>query len=212
MTSILNDEQFKGLEKDFPFLSRARINGALENLDYVVVDIETTGLEATKREIIEVAAIKGRGQTVIDGFESSIMPEKPIPREIENLTGINQEMVEGSPTAAKVLKDFIDFAGNSVLIAHYADFDMGFLKHHSKKELNHEIRNGILCTVKLSRALLPGLYNHKLHTIAGHFNLPISNRHRAMGDAEITFNVWNKLVELMKTKNINTYEEALKLM
>lgn len=198
---ILKDEQFQKLAKEYRYLSRARGDN-LDQIGYVIVDIETTGLEPTQSELTEIGAIRSTGKELKDVFSSLIKTKKPIPAEITRLTGIDDEMVRDFPPAAEVLAKFVEFAGSSMLVAHNVDFDIPFLKHHLKIENDKELPNSTVCTVKLSRYLLPQLPNHKLHTVASHFGLVVANRHRAMGDAELTFQVWTKFIDLLKEQGI----------
>ena len=199
---ITQDKEFKELEKEYKFLARAR-GDSLESLSYVILDIETTGLEPTLEEITEVGAIKTKGPELQNMFSSLIKPNKSISPEITRITGIDDEMVKDAPTAQKVLSKFHEFIGESILVAHNASFDMGFIKHHLKQLNNLEINNSIVCTVKIARYLLPNLHNHKLHTVGSHFGFEIKNRHRAMGDAELTYQIWTKFIDLLKEKGIN---------
>ncbi|MCX5748679.1 MAG: 3'-5' exonuclease [Candidatus Saganbacteria bacterium] len=212
MSDLLKDKEFIELEKKFPFLSRYRQENEIDKLPYIIVDIETTGLDPASSEIIEIGAIKTAGPVEKDVFTTLIKPTGPIPPEIERLTGISQDMVEGKPGIKQVLQDFIDFAGSSIIVAHNSDFDLGFLKYHIRKELEKEFTNRVACTVKVSRTIVPGLRNYKLHTVAEHMGIEVRNRHRAMGDSEITFKVWNKLVELMMQKDMTTFHEIEKIM
>lgn len=211
IADLFKDNQFKELEKEYKFLSRAR-GETLDNSDYVIFDIETTGLEPTTNEITEIGALKIQGTELKNMFSSLIKPKKPISAEITRLTGIDDKMVKDAPTINTVLPQFMDFIGNSVLIAHNADFDVSFIKEQLKKLNNEELPNSVLCTVKLSRFLLPQLRNHKLHTVAAHFCFKVENRHRAIGDAELTFQVWTKFLPLLKEKKINSKGELDALM
>lgn len=208
----MKDKEFIELEKKFPILSKFRHGKELDKLNYVILDIETTGLEPASREIIEIGAIKTEGTEAKDVFTTLIKPLSPIPPEIERLTGISQDMVEGKPSVKEALKDLLDFAHDSVIVAHNSDFDLGFIKHHLLKELKKELPNRIACTVKVSRAVVPGLQNYKLHTVARHFGIPVENRHRAMGDSEITYHVWRKLVGMMMEKGLTTFDEIERMM
>lgn len=207
MSDLLKDKEFIELEKKFPILSKFRDKHELDKLPYIILDIETTGLEPTQKEIIEIGAIKTEGPVAKDVFTTLIKPLSPIPPEIEHLTGISQQMVEGKPGIKEALQGFLDFTGDSIIVAHNSDFDLGFIKHHLLKELKKELPNKIACTVKVSRAVLPGLRNYKLHTVAEHLGIPVLNRHRAMGDAEITYHVWNSLIGICIDKKITTLDE-----
>jgi DNA polymerase-3 subunit alpha (Gram-positive type) len=205
MTDIIKDEEFIKLEKEFKFLSRARSRlGELENLSYSIVDIETTGLNPGTDEIIEIGAIKIENREIKDIFNKLVRPEKQVPENITNLTGITQDMVAGEFPIKPVISQFVNFIGNCIIVAHNAEFDTSFLKNSMKKWLNSDMDNLIVCTVLISRDILPNLDNHKLHTVAKYFGLEISNRHRAIGDAELTYQIWLHLLQKLKERNILT--------
>jgi DNA polymerase-3 subunit alpha (Gram-positive type) len=203
IADLLRDKEFNELEKEYKFLSRARGDG-LEKLEFVIFDCETTGLEPDQAELTEIGAFKVLKNEVSSIFSSLIKTKNPIPPEITQLTGIDDTMVKDFPPAKEIIQKFLEFIGDSILIAHNADFDMAFLRHHAKQLLNVEIKNDVICTVKLARFLLPQLPNHKLHTVGEHFKLKTDNRHRAIGDVELTYMIWQKFVPLLKAKNINT--------
>lgn len=200
---MLQDQEFVRLAQEYKFLRRFLSEG-LEALTYVIVDIETTGLSPDTHEITEIGALKVQGSEIKDVFSRLIKPKLPIPAEITRLTGIDDEMVKDAPDESEVLLQFLEFIGpDTVLVAHNVDFDLGFIKKHLAFVTEKEIRNLAVCTVKLSKFLLPALANHKLHTVAGHFHFEIANRHRAMGDVELTFQVWSKFIQLLKERHIN---------
>ncbi|MDI6732048.1 MAG: 3'-5' exonuclease [Candidatus Margulisbacteria bacterium] len=201
LVDLLKDQQFQQLEKEYKFLARAR-GATLDDLEFVIVDIETTGLEPALFEMTEIAAMKVAGKELKDIYSSLIKPKYPIPVEITRLTGIDAETVKDAPAAESVLKRFVEFAKDAVLVAHNSEFDIPFIKHHLKKNLNLELTNQTICTVKLARRFLPQLANHKLHTVAAHFGINIQNRHRAMGDVELTFQVWEHFLPILKDQGI----------
>ncbi len=201
IADLLKNKEFQELEKEYKFLSRAR-GEDIDKLTYVVFDVETTGLEPTLHELTEIGALKTMGKEVKDLFSSLIKPKYPITPEITRITGIDDEMVKASPPAEKVLAKFLNFIDDCILVAHNADFDLSFIKHHAKKLLDKELNNQAVCTVKLARYLLPSLVNHKLHTVAAHFGFKIENRHRAVGDSELTYQVFTKFIGLLKEKEI----------
>ncbi len=203
---LIRDKKFQELEKEYKFLSRAR-GETLEMLDYVVFDIETTGLEPTQHEITEIGALKLKGNEVQGVFSSLVRPRNPIPSEITRFTGIDDEMVEASPSIREVLPRFIEFAGDAFLIAHNAEFDVAFIKQNLKRYLDKDLPNSIICTVKISRYLFPDLENHKLHTVAGHLGIPVDNRHRAMGDTEATYQIWTRALPLLREKGVSSKRE-----
>lgn len=192
---------------DHPFFSRYKESGTLANTGYVIVDIETTGLEPEKSEIIEIGALKTEGPKETDVYTTLIDPKCDIPEKIVSITGISREMTLGKPDIKKALSDFLDFSAGKVLVAHNIDFDIPFLRYHADKHLKRPLNNKTICTLKISRVLFPQLKNHKLPTLAGHLGVPALNAHRAMGDVETTFHVWNKLVEMLAVKGIKTVDE-----
>lgn len=203
MTDLLRDEDFIKLEKEFRFLSRARsIQGGLDDLTYVIVDLETTGLDPSSDEIIEIGAIKVQGREVKDIFNKLVKPEKVVPDNIVGITGITAEMLDNELPVKPVLSQFSSFIGNSTLIAHNSDFDVSFLRVNFKKWLNADINNPVVCTLLIARDILPNLENHKLHTVAKYFGIEVANRHRAIGDAEITYQIWLKFIDKLKGRNI----------
>ncbi|MCX5750611.1 MAG: 3'-5' exonuclease [Candidatus Saganbacteria bacterium] len=206
---------FKKLEKDYPFLRHAKGDeneDALEKGHYSIIDIETTGLEPSIYEIIEIAALRVENNDIKDIFNTLITPSKEITQEIEHLTGISNQMVSGYPTIEKVLPRFLDFIGNSILIAHNTDFDVTFLNTHIKKHLDRNLENLSICTLKISRKFLPGLSRHKLHSVADYYKVPTPLLHRALADAEITYQIWLKLIETIKKSKILTVKELLKVL
>jgi DNA polymerase-3 subunit alpha (Gram-positive type) len=154
--------------------------------------------------LTEIGALKIKGKELIEIFSRLIRPRRPISAEITRLTGIDNEMVKNSPGAEAVLPEFFKFIDSSILIAHNTDFDIPFIKHHIKQLTGEDLNNDAVCTVKLARFLLPNLKNHKLHTVASHFGFPVANRHRAMGDAELTYQIWLKFMDLLREKEIKS--------
>jgi DNA polymerase III epsilon subunit family exonuclease len=208
----LNGE-FQQLEEKFPFLRHARERfWGLRGLDCVVVDIETTGLEPVSNEIIEVAALKVEKGEIADVFNRLIRVEKPLPAEIINLTGITDEMLAEGGDKVEVLRALLAFVEDRPLIAHNAEFDLPFLNHHLDLALGKKLANRQICTLKLSRKIVPGLPSYRLGKLADHFAIPAPVVHRAHGDVEITFNLWLKLVGLLEQKGITTLENLLSLV
>ncbi|MFH1542829.1 MAG: 3'-5' exonuclease [bacterium] len=201
VADLVNDKEFQELAKEYKFLNRVK-GDPLGSLEYVILDIETTGLEPIENEITEIGAIKAKGTELIDVFSSLVRPLLPIPPKITELTGIDDDLVKEAPPIKQVMNRFMDFIGeDTILVAHNASFDLSFIKHHLKKATNKDLKNSIVCTVKLARHLLPKLPNHKLHTVGSHFGFETKNRHRAMGDAELTFLVWQKFLPLLNLTN-----------
>ena len=169
----------------------------------MIVDIETTGLSRHRHKITEISAIKFQNGKVVDEFTTLINPERPISKFITKLTGIDNEMVKDAPLIQDIIQDFHNFTKDSHFVAHNATFDFNFLNHATKKHLNEEMKNNILCTCKLARRLLPELPNKKLGTVCEHFEINNEQAHRAKGDALATTRILKKFLELTKAEEIS---------
>lgn len=174
--------------------------------EFVVFDIETTGLNCSNDEIIEIGAVKIKNFNIIDTFSSLIKPNRDISDEITNLTGITKEMLDDKPSIEKVLPDFLNFVGDCPVVAHNAKFDTSFIKHYSKKlKLNFD--NTIIDTLLLSRWLLTDLKKHKLNIVAQHLGISLENHHRAVDDATATAHIFIKFLYMLKERNAsNLYD------
>jgi DNA polymerase III epsilon subunit family exonuclease len=171
-------------------------SGLLEELDFVVVDIEATGAKMPPNRIIELGAYRIRGGRIVDDFVTLVNPEIPIPRFVMSLTGISNEMVRDAPLFAAVAPKWLEFVADAVLIAHNAPFDTNFINHEiSRVYPGHRMINPHLCTVTLSRRAVPGLANYRLDTVSEHFSIPIVDRHRAGSDALATAEVFIRILE-----------------
>ncbi|OYD09479.1 PolC-type DNA polymerase III [Paludifilum halophilum] len=162
------------------------VNRELKEDTYVVFDVETTGLSAVHDEIIELAAVKVKGGEVVDRFESFVNPHRKLTAMITELTSITDDMVEDAPDLKDVLPKFLAFAGDSVLVAHNARFDMGFLQMGAKKIGEQPVTNPVLDTLELGRVLYPQMKNHRLNTLCKKFDIDLEQHHRAIYDAEAT--------------------------
>jgi DNA polymerase-3 subunit alpha (Gram-positive type) len=153
---------------------------------YVVFDVETTGLSAVYDTIIELAAVKIRDGEIIDRFESFANPHHRLSATTINLTGITDDMVRSAPEIADVLHQFHTWAEDSILVAHNASFDMGFLNVGYKKIGIGKAVNPVVDTLELGRFLYPDMKNHRLNTLAKKFDIELTQHHRAIYDAEAT--------------------------
>ena len=168
----------------------------LDELEYVVVDIEATGAKMPPNRIMELGAYRIRGRKIVDSFLTLVNPEISIPRFVQALTGISNEMVKQAPLFAEVAPRWLEFVQDAVLIAHNAPFDTSFLNHEiSRVYPGHRMVNPHLCTVLLSRRTVPGLINYRLDTVADHFSIPIFDRHRAGSDALATAEVFLRILD-----------------
>ena len=163
----------------------------LAETEFVVFDTETTGAKTPPCRITEIGAFKISGGKIVDRFETLINPETAIPPFIVALTGINNKMVRNAPRFYDISDEFLKFIGDAVLVAHNAHFDMRFINHEVGRVFrDYRVGNPHLCTVQLSRRLLPQIANHRLHTVADHYEIRIENRHRAGGDALATAQIF----------------------
>jgi len=177
--------------------------------EYVVVDIETTGL-TTSSEIIEVCALHIIDGNVVDKYSSLIdYPDrKSLPKKITELTGITLDMMrEEGGYVEDVLLKLKNFIGDKVIICHNAKFDLGFLIQKIYKYIDSSLSNEFIDTLYISREFLSDeIKNHKLPTIAKHFNIDTTNLHRAEGDCIITYQVYENLKELLTTELQNNIQ------
>ncbi|HEX8886033.1 MAG TPA: 3'-5' exonuclease, partial [Noviherbaspirillum sp.] len=158
------------------------------------VDLETTGGTATTDRITEVGIIEVDEDGQVRQWSSLVNPEMPIPPFIQSLTGISNEMVADAPTFAELADDIQARLADRIFIAHNARFDHGFLKNEFRRT-GHEFRPPVLCTVRLSRKLFPGFARHNLDSIVERHRLEVTQRHRALGDAQLIWQFWQKLPE-----------------
>lgn len=164
---------------------------SLAEASYVVLDLETTGAKAPPCRITEIGAYAIKDREITGEFHTLVNPEIPIPAFITALTGIDNEMVSGAPAFRDVVGRLLEFIGDSVLVAHNSQFDLGFLNHEIGRIFeDYRLGNPSLCTVKLSRRLLPQIANHKLNTVARHYHIDLVNHHRAGDDARATAQIF----------------------
>ncbi|MCB0480837.1 MAG: GIY-YIG nuclease family protein [Flavobacteriales bacterium] len=161
-------------------------------MTWCIIDIETNGLSKLKGRITEIAIYKHDGKKVIEEFVSLINPESPIPYDISRLTGITNQMVQDAPKFYEVAKSIIEITEGSVFVAHNVNFDYGFVQEEFRR-LGYTFKRDKLCTVKQSRALIPGHASYSLGRITRDLGIIIDGRHRAAGDAKATV----KLFEIL---------------
>ncbi len=176
------------------------------NDEFVVFDIETTGLSPVNCRITEIGAVKIKGGEVKEVYNTFVNPEIPIPEEIVKLTGISDDMVADARKIDEVLPEFLAFAGDRLLIAHNADFDTGFIRA-AAKALEIPFENPYLDTVGLSRFLNKELKSHKLDALAKHYELGDFNHHRACDDAQMLAYIFFKMAEQLKAMDVKSFEE-----
>ncbi|MEK8130192.1 PolC-type DNA polymerase III [Paenibacillus filicis] len=159
------------------------VDMALADAEYVIFDVETTGLSVTNNKIIELAGVKMKEGKEIDRFATFIDPHERIPYNIQQLTNITDDMVRGAPDISEKLPEFLDFVGDAVLVAHNARFDMGFLNTNCRRLGLPEAANPVIDTLELARLLYPTMKNHRLNTLSDKFKVSLDNHHRAIDDS-----------------------------
>ncbi len=173
---------------------------------YVVFDIETTGFSSSRNRIIEIGAVRVVNGNITDKFSTFVNPDVPIPFEIEQLTGINDNMVLPYPKIDEILPQFLEFCGDSVLVAHNASFDVGFIAYNVSR-LNIAFDPTVIDTVALARLLLPKLNRYKLDTVAKALNISLENHHRAVDDAGCTAEIFVAFVRMLRDRGVETLDE-----
>ncbi|MEG2348688.1 MAG: PolC-type DNA polymerase III [Clostridia bacterium] len=185
---------------------------------FCVFDIETTGFHHKVDKITEIAVCKVKDGVIIDEFSTFVNPERYIPEEVQKLTHITEDLVKDAPTIKEVLPEFLEFTKGTILVAHNAKFDIGFIKHFAD-ELDLEFNPKVIDTLTMSRELYNNFENHKLATVAENLGISLEGAHRAINDTRATAKVFLKMQEDAAKVGIGKYgymysvisEEAKKL-
>ncbi len=183
----------------------------LADLEYVVVDVETTGLVAGRHRLIEVAGLRVRAGMVVDAFQQLINPEHRLPRFISAFTGITQAMVNAASRVDDVLPSFFAFLDDAPIVGHNVGFDLGFLGYEAVR-LGYPLATDGLDTIRLARRLMPGIRQLKLDMLARQVGVVVRDRHRALGDARITQEVFQHLLALAADQGIETLAQLREIM
>jgi DNA polymerase-3 subunit alpha (Gram-positive type) len=193
-----------GLEGYLVADARIVTNADGRDLDgrFVVFDIETTGLKPNLDAITEIGAVLVEGGKIISEYHSYVNPVRRIPPEITKLTGISDETVQNAPRINEVLPEFLAFCEGACLVAHNAQFDMGFIKAAARRG-DIEVEHPVLDTLLLARSLLPSMKSHRLDALAKHFKVALTH-HRADSDAKATANILLKLFAPLKKSGVKT--------
>lgn len=200
---VETDPRIQLIEDNVELIQENNLNRKLHETDYVVFDLETTGAKCPPCRVTEIGAYRVQNGKITDEFHTLINPETPIPFFITQLTGISDKMVRHEPKFRDIADDFLNFIGDSVLVAHNVHFDLRFLNHEiGRIHENYRVANPYLCTVQLSRKLLPHIENHKLHTVADYYSISLVNHHRASEDAHATAHIFINLLEELQTRGI----------
>ncbi|QDA62052.1 exonuclease domain-containing protein [Hymenobacter jejuensis] len=162
---------------------------------YAIIDLETTGGQPTQDRITEIAIFIHDGEQVIDQYETLLNPGRPIPFFISQLTGINDDMVRDAPKFHEVARKIVEMTEGCVFVAHNVRFDYSFMKKEFA-DLGYNYSRKTLCTVRLSRSLIPGQPSYSLGKLCQNIGIPLNNRHRAAGDAEATAILFDRLLKI----------------
>lgn len=193
---VRTDPRLQLIEETVEFVPLHHDSRKLPETDFVVFDLETTGAKCPPCRVTEIGAYRIERGQIVGEFQTLVNPETSIPPFIVALTGITDSMVRGAPKFSEVIADFLDFIGDAVLVAHNAHFDIRFLNNEIGRIYDgYRVANPHLCTVQLSRKLLPQIENHRLHTVADYYSISIENRHRAGDDAFATAKIFVYLLE-----------------
>ena len=179
------------------FLTGARADPSLDEAEFVVFDLETTGLSPAKSRICELGAVRVRALELVDSFESLVNPGVALPEPVARLTGLRDQELRRAPSAATVVRGFLDFAGDAALVAHNARFDQSFLERQLQQMHGRRLSEPPLCTAALARRLLENrLRRVGLASLANFFGVATTPCHRALPDAEATAEVLIHLIGL----------------
>jgi DNA polymerase-3 subunit epsilon len=166
----------------------------MKKQEYAIVDIETTGGNASGSRITEIAIIIHDGVTVIDRWETLVNPQKEIPLPIFALTGINNEMVRDAPIFDDISEKVLEMLAERIFVAHNVNFDYSFVRHQLE-ESGFKWTAKKLCTVRAARKIRPGFGSYSLGNLCRSLEIPVENRHRAGGDADATAILFSRLME-----------------
>lgn len=171
--------------------------------DYVVFDLETTGISWKQDEVVEISAIMVNGHKVVSEFTTLVNPGREIPYQASRVNGITDDMVKDAPVFETALADFLAYVGNHVLVGHNIHaFDLKFIERDCKRYFGKVPQNDYIDTLRLAKACLPQLARHRLTDLAGHYGISIQGAHRALNDCRMNQAVYECLgKELQKNKN-----------
>ncbi|MGN0435310.1 MAG: PolC-type DNA polymerase III [Wujia sp.] len=210
------DEDFKiiyGVEGYFvDDLKDLVVNEKGQNIDseYVVFDIETTGLSPTNNKIIEIGAVKIKDGRIQDTFSEFVNPEVPIPYNITKLTSITDNMVMEAPTIDVILPRFLEYVGEASLVAHNAEFDTSFIKTYAES-LGLKYDYTVVDTMTLAHVLIPELGKYTLDRLCKQFGVSLEHHHRACDDAAATAEIFVKMLKMLHERDIHTMADLNKL-
>lgn len=176
----------------------------IKNTEFVVFDVETTGLSALDGDrIIEIAAMKVKGGAVIDKFYSLVNPHRLLPPEATRINNITEEMLAQAPTACEVLPQMVSFIAGACVAGHNVRFDLGFLCYELSL-IGRKLHDGTpaIDTLKMAKDLMPYLSNYRLNYLARSLGVRVVETHRAMADVDLTVQVFIRMIEMAAERNL----------
>lgn len=182
----------------------------IDEEEFVVFDIETTGLNSHTNKIIEIGAVKIKAGRIIDRYSQLINPGISIPYHITEITSITNEQVANQPKIDEVIGKFVDFIGDAVLVAHNAPFDMGFIKRDIKEYLNIDLESSVIDTLQMARDLFPDFKKYGLGDLNKALGLALEKHHRAVDDSQATANMFIIFLEKYKEKGVEYLKDINK--
>ena len=187
----------------------ADLNQSLYDAQFIVVDLETTGLKPGKAAITEIAAVKVRQGNLGEEFHTLLNPGRRVPSAITRLTGITDEMLTDQPKVDEIFPQFQSFLGPATLVAHNASFDLGFLNFDAQRLISAPLLNSSVCTLKIARRLLTGIRSRSLDSVAAHLGVAYPTQHRALEDARATAEIFCIFLEQLAQQGITTLGQLI---
>jgi DNA polymerase III epsilon subunit len=182
---------------------------ALTNVTFVAFDLETTGFSPSASRIVQIGAVKLKNHRVLEQKEWLVNPGVSIPWFVQNVHGITDKMVKDSPSFEQVYPEFVAFAGDAILLAHNARFDIRFILAETRRSNLHAPKNSVLDTLALARAVYPDAPRHSLQPLLQHLGSRKTKYHRALVDARHVATLF--LAALRKTESAKTLEDVTEL-
>lgn len=203
--AILGCEAYM-VDDTLPVIQNLKEDQDLEKASFVVFDLETLGFNAHEGKIIEIGAVKIVEKRIVDRFSELINPEEKIPQNIVEITNITDEMVKNAPKIETVLPKFLKFVEGSILVAHNADFDIGFLKQQAKKHVGEEIQPSFMDTLQMAKDIYPEFKQFGLGALSKKLGLSLENHHRAVDDCQATGNMFLIFLDHYLEKGVKTLQ------
>lgn len=166
---------------------------------FVIVDLETTGLQPNLDSIVEIAAVKVVNGEIVDEKNTLVNPHIFVPQETTDITGITTEMLREFPAFEEIAEEYVNFMGeNAVFVAHNVDFDRNFLNSHLRRMQREELKTPYLCTFKLAKVVHPNITKYGLGNLCELFNIELPQAHRAIHDARATAALFIKFLRVLE--------------